>query len=95
MLAGVTGPCLGRFLLFVGINRVGSSVASNVCTIKPFFSSVAAVLILGESLTLVIGLATLLIIAGFAIVGSETSGGHMEGSWSKKDLFFPLMAGAA
>jgi len=95
MLAGVVGPCLGRFLLFAGINRVGSSIASIVYAIKPLFSAIAAVFILGESLTVIIAFATLVMIAGLAVVGSETSGGQIERSWSKKDLIFPLMAGAA
>ncbi|MDB4443848.1 DMT family transporter [bacterium] len=95
MLAGISGPCIGRFLLFIGINRVGSSVASTIYAVKPLFSAVAAVLILGERLTTTIGVSTLLMVAGLAIVGSEKSGGQIERSWSKKDLIFPLMAGAA
>ena len=95
LLAGVIGPCLGRFLLFIGINRVGSSISSTVYAIKPLFSAIAAVLILGESLTVIIAFATLVMIAGVAIVGSDKSGGQIERSWSKKDLIFPLLAGAA
>lgn len=95
MLAGVVGPCLGRFLLFTGIKRVGSAIASTVYAIKPLFSTIAAVLILGENLTGIIAFATLVMIGGLAIVGSEKSGGQIERSWSKKDLVFPLMAGAA
>jgi uncharacterized membrane protein len=94
MLAGLSGPCLGRFMLFVGINRVGSSVASTIYAVKPMFSAAAAMLILGESLTTPIALATLLMVGGLAIVGSEKSGGQIGRSWSKKDLIFPLMAGA-
>ena len=95
MLAGLSGPCVGRFLLFVGINRVGSSVASTIYAIKPMFSAVAAMFILGESMTTAIALATLVMVAGLVIVGSEKSGGRIERSWSKRDLIFPLMAGAA
>ena len=43
MLAGLSGPCLGRFMLFVGINRVGSSVASTIYAVKPMFSAAARV----------------------------------------------------
>ena len=95
MLAGLSGPCIGRFLLFIGINRVGSSVASTVYAIKPMFSAVAAIFILGENLTAAIAAATLVMVAGLAVVSSEKSGGQIERSWSKKDLIFPLMAGAA
>jgi len=51
IIAGLSGPCIGRFLLYIGINRVGSSIASTLYSIKPLFSAIAAVLILGENLT--------------------------------------------
>ena len=94
-IAGLSGPCLGRFLLFIGINRIGSSIASTLYSIKPLFSAIAAVLILGENLTAAIAAATLIMVVGLAIVSSEESGKKIESSWSKKDLIFPIMAGAA
>ena len=94
-IAGLCGPCLGRFLLFIGINRVGSSIASTLYSVKPLFSAVAAVLILGENLTTGIAAATVIMVAGLAIVSFEESGKKIEHSWSKKDLIFPIMAGAA
>ena len=95
IIAGLSGPCLGRFLLYIGINRVGSSIASTLYSIKPLFSAIAAVLILSENLTKGIGAATLIMVAGLAIVSFEESGKRIERSWSKKDLLFPVMAGAA
>lgn len=95
IIAGLSGPCVGRFLLFIGINRVGSSIASTLYSIKPLFSALAAVLILGEKLTTAIGLATAIMVAGLALVSSRPSAKQLEGSWSKKDLIFPIMAGAA
>ena len=95
IISGLSGPCLGRFLLFIGINRLGSSIASTLYSIKPLFSAVAAVLILGENLTTGIAAATVIMVAGLAIVSFEESGKRIESSWSKKDLIFPIMAGAA
>lgn len=95
ILAGLSGPCIGRFLLFIGINRVGSSIASTLYSIKPLFSAIAAVLILGENLTMAIAVATVLMVAGLAMVSSKESGNQSIHSWSKKDLIFPIMAGAA
>lgn len=95
IIAGLSGPCVGRFLLFVGINRVGSSIASTLYSIKPLFSAFAAVLILGEKLTTAIALATAIMVAGLAMVSSKQSAKQIEISWSKKDLVFPIMAGAA
>jgi uncharacterized membrane protein len=86
---------MGRFLLYIGINRVGSSIASTLYSIKPLFSAIAAVLILGENLTTAIAAATVIMVAGLAIVSFEESGKKLESTWSKKDLIFPIMAGAA
>jgi len=95
IMAGLSGPCFGRFMLFIGINRLGSSVASTLYSIKPLFSALAAVLILGENLTIGIALATAIMVAGLAIVSSKQSSKPTESSWSKKDLIFPILAGAA
>jgi DME family drug/metabolite transporter len=95
IIAGLSGPCIGRFLLFIGINRVGGSIASTLYSIKPLFSAIAAVLILGEHLTTGIAAATVIMVGGLAIVSFEESGKKIESSWSKKDLIFPIMAGAA
>lgn len=95
ILAGLSGPCIGRFLLFIGINRVGSSIASTLYSIKPLFSALAAVLILGENLTTVIGMATVIMVAGLALVSSKPSAKQDESPWAKKDLIFPILAGAA
>ena len=95
IIAGLSGPCMGRFLLFIGINRVGSSIASTLYSIMPLFSAIAAVLILGEQLTTGIAAATVVMVGGLAIVSFEESGKRIESSWSKKNLIFPIMAGAA
>ncbi|TET44715.1 MAG: DMT family transporter [Dehalococcoidia bacterium] len=92
--AGVMGPFIARFLLYVGINRVGSSIASPLYETKPLFSTIAAVVILGERLTTSIALGMFLIITGAAAISSEKSGGQIEKKWSRKDLIFPVMAGA-
>ena len=93
VLAGILGPCIGQILLFEGIKRVGSSIAAPLYDIKPLFSAIAAVIILGESLTFSIVLATCIIIVGSAVISLEESGGQIEEEWSKTDLIFPVLAG--
>jgi drug/metabolite transporter, DME family len=95
IIAGLAGPCIGRLLLFIGINRMGSSTASTLYSIKPLFSAIAAVLILGESLTPGIAVATVIMVAGLAIISSKESGSRNQRNWSNKDLIFPIAAGAA
>lgn len=93
-LAGISGPCVGRILLFVGIQRVGSSIASPLQSIKPLFSAVAAIIVLGEEMNTPLAIGTMIMVFGLAVISSEESGGQVEHQWSKKDLLFPIMAGA-
>jgi len=93
-IAGLIGPLLARFLLYMGIDRVGTSIATPAYETKPLFSILAALIVLGEEFTIFIGIGMVLIIIGAAIVGSEESGGQIEKKWSRKDLVFPFAAGA-
>ncbi|MBU2497264.1 MAG: DMT family transporter [Proteobacteria bacterium] len=95
VVAGISGPCIGRLLLYFGINRLGSSIAASLYATQPLFSAIAAVALLGERITPGIGAGTLIIVVGLAIISSEESGGGAEKKWSRRDLIFPIMAGAA
>ena len=92
--AGIIGPFFGRLLLYIGIERVGTAIASTLYEDKPLFAVLAAVIFLGEPLSLPIFLGLSLMMTGAAIVSLEKSGGQLEKKWSKKDLIFPLIAGA-
>lgn len=94
LAAGIIGPFLGRLLLYIGIERVGTAIASTLYEDKPLFSVIAAVIVLNEALSFPIFLGLSLMMAGTAIVSLEKSGGQIERKWSKKDLIFPLTAGA-
>ena len=93
IIAGLMGPLLGRFLFYMGIERVGASVATPVHNVKPLFSAIAAVLILGERFTASIGLGMFLMVVGVIAISSDKSGGQ-RANWSKRDIIFPIMAGA-
>jgi uncharacterized membrane protein len=94
MLSGVVGTCFGQLMLFEGINRVGSSIAAPLYDMKPLFAAFGAAVILGEALSLSIALATVIIVIGSAVISLEESGGQIERTWAKKDLSFPVLAGA-
>lgn len=93
LAAGIIGPFWGRFFLYQGIDRVGTSIASPLSETKPLFSAIAAVLVLGEKLTSSIAFGVLLMMVGTATISGEQSGGQIEKKWSKKDLIFPLISG--
>ncbi len=92
ILAGIIGSFIGRYLLYVGIEKLGVSIASPLANIRPLFGAIIAVLILGEKLTVSIAGATILIIAGAIAISWERSGGHIEKEWSRRDLLFPVLA---
>lgn len=92
--AGFIGPFLGRMLFYTGIGRVGAAIASPLHSTKSLFATLAAVAILGESLTLPMALGILLIIVGAASISSEDGGGTIEKKWTKKDLLFPIGSSA-
>jgi transporter family protein len=94
LAAGIIGPFFGRFFLYEGIDRVGTSIASPLYETKPLFSAIAAVFVLGEKLTSPIAFGVLLMMVGTATISLEQSGGQIEKRWSKKDLIFPLISGA-
>jgi len=94
LAAGIIGPFLGRLLLYVGIERVGTAIAATLYEDKLLFAVIAAIIVLGEALSFPVLLGLLLMTAGTVIVSLEKSGGQIESKWSKKDLIFPLTAGA-
>lgn len=93
ILAGITGAFMARYLLYVGMEKVGVSIAVSLANMRPLFGSIIAVMILGEKLTLPVAGSTLLIIAGAIAISWDKSGGHFEKTWSRKDLIFPILAG--
>ncbi len=93
ILAGITGAFMARYLLYVGMEKVGVSIAVSLANMRPLFGSIIAVIILSEKLTLPIAASTLLIIAGAIAISWDKSGGHSEKTWSRKDLIFPILAG--
>jgi len=94
ILAGVMGSFIARLLSYMGIERIGTSICSALMQSKPLFSALAAVVILDERLTISMAFGIVLMVMGTATISFEESGGKMQGNWSKKDLIFPLMAGA-
>jgi DME family drug/metabolite transporter len=92
VLAGIIGPFVARYLLYVGIERLGVSIASPIANIRPLIGAIIATVILGEKLTPSIAGATILIIAGAAAISWERSGGNIEKEWSRRDLIFPVLA---
>jgi len=93
MVGGVVGTTLGRLTAFTGVERVGASIANALISTRPLFSSVLAVTVLRESMSIYTGLGIAAIVVGLGIL-SRTKGGDVEG-WRRWELVFPLAAAVA
>ena len=76
VLVGLFQPGLTRFLTYKGIETIGIAITDPIRATTPLFSAVTAILFLGEQMTLPIGVATILIIAGITLLSHR--GGSMQ-----------------
>jgi drug/metabolite transporter (DMT)-like permease len=84
---GLFVPGVTRVLSFRGIRTMGSSVTSTIINTTPMFSTVLAILVLGERPGPLVLLGVLLTVGGLVTVswGGETT------SYKKSELIFPFL----
>jgi len=86
---GIFAPAIGRYMTFKGIERVGVARSVPISNTSSMFSSVMAVIIIGERWTQQNILGTSLVILGIVILsGSQTE----KSQWRKIDLIYPVLA---
>ncbi|MDP6278962.1 MAG: DMT family transporter [Nitrospinota bacterium] len=68
LLAGFVGNFLGRYLLFVSIHYIGVARTTVLSQTQPIWSSILALIFLGESIGLGAGAGTLGIVIGASII---------------------------
>ncbi|MED5410001.1 MAG: DMT family transporter [Chloroflexota bacterium] len=68
ILAGFITFLGGRLLNFQAINLVGASKASAVVSATPLFAAILAVTFLNETVNLMLGIGTMMIVTGIALV---------------------------
>ena len=87
-VGGLFASGLGRWLVYVSIDRLGVARAIPVVSTSPMFASIMAVLIVGEHWTLGAFFGTVLIICGVVVI----SGTHKQtAEWRRADLIFPIL----
>jgi drug/metabolite transporter (DMT)-like permease len=85
---GLFVPGATRVLTFRGIRTMGSSVTSTIVNTTPMFSTLLAVLILGERPGPLVLAGVALIVGGLAIISWEGP----QRSWKRSELIFPFLA---
>jgi len=88
-IAGIFGGFLGLIASFFAIKKVGVAISSTVMSSQSLFSSFAAVLLLGEIVTIPIFVGTILIILGVAILSFKE---QEKVKWLRKNMLLPILA---
>ena len=92
MAAGFFAPAIGQTLGYVGMERIGVARSSPIVNTSPMFSSIFAVLFLGEIWLAQNILGTCLVILGVVILSTSRPA---TGEWDKKDVIYPVLAALA
>lgn len=74
VLAGLLGTIAGRLLRFMAIERVGASITAAVLNLNVLISTILAILVLGERVTVPILGGTLVIVSGAMLLSTEGRG---------------------
>lgn len=89
-LAGLVASCVGRVSHFVGVDRVGATVANAAVTVHPMFSVTLALLFIGEPVRFIELSGMLVIIAGLVVL-ALSRGGDVKG-WKGWEVLIPIGA---
>jgi drug/metabolite transporter (DMT)-like permease len=89
---GVFAPAIGQTLGYIGMERLGVARSSPIVNTSPIFSSILAVIFLGEVWVFQNIVGTCLVIAGVIVLSSRTSA---DGHWRLKDVVYPITAALA
>jgi drug/metabolite transporter, DME family len=92
MAAGFFAPAIGQTLGYVGMERIGVARSSPIVNTSPMFSSIFAMLFLGEIWLAQNILGTCLVILGVVILSTSRTA---TGEWHKKDVIYPVLAALA
>ena len=89
VVTGLIVPGLSRYLVFVGIERLGASISATLTNASPLFAIVFALIFLGERPSESNILGALTIVAGVVCLSwsGETK------TWKTIDLIYPLLGG--
>ena len=88
VFSGVVGTASGRFFRVIAIQKVGAPVAAAINNLAPLISSVLAIVVLGEHVTLPIVAGTMVIVSGTILL--SLSGRHA--GFHARHLVYPFLA---
>ena len=86
--SGVVGTAAGRLFRVAAIEKVGASVSVAILNLAPLISTILAIALLGERITLAILTGTLVVVAGTILL--SMSGRHV--GFHPRDLVYPFVS---
>jgi len=89
---GIFAPAIGQTLGYLGMERIGVARSSPIVNTSPLFSSILAVVFLGEVWLAQNIAGTCLVILGVVILSSRNAA---EAEWRVKDVIYPVLAAVA
>lgn len=89
VLVGLIQPGGTRFLSYLSVERVGVALTAPLRATTPLFSSLLAIIILGEQLTVSVALGTALVVGGIIVISlGEMSSGYRLNLY----VFLPILS---
>jgi drug/metabolite transporter (DMT)-like permease len=96
VFAGLLAPGIARLFYFKGMETAGISANASIFATYPLYTSIIAILLLGEEITVINWIGLVCIIAGVIFVGrSIHKGDSSHKSVSKKGFIIPVLGSLA
>jgi uncharacterized membrane protein len=89
VIAGFFAPGIAKIFMDTGLQRVGVAITTPIVSSNTLFSTIMAVLLLGEKITIYLGIGAVLIFIGAIIL---THKGQSPVAWNRRDLLLPFTA---
>lgn len=89
VLVGLIQPGGTRFLAYLSVQKVGVAVTAPLRATTPLFSSLLAIIVLSEQLTLPVALGTTLVVAGIIAISMRQND---SGNWLNIYIILPLLS---
>ena len=95
VFAGLLAPGIARLFYFKGMETAGISANASIFATYPLYTSIIAILLLGEVLTAENWIGLTCIITGVIFIGRSSNNGDNKKSASKKGLIIPVLGSLA
>ena len=89
VLVGLIQPGSTRFLAYLSVQKVGVAVTAPLRATTPLFSSLMAIMVLGEQLTMPVAFGTAFVVGGVTTISRGEKGSN---NWRNIYIFLPLIS---